>query len=396
MFKLPLQQEERQILHIDADAFFASVEQILNPKLQGKPVLVGGPTSKRGIVSAASYEARKFGIKSGMPMYLAKRKCPKAKVVSGNFKIYRDFSKRMYEIFTKNTPDVEMSSIDEAYLDITGCHGTFNESPENYTRALLMEIYGKLGLSVSCGLASSKMVAKVASSQNKPHKFTMVPFGSEAKFLAPLSLRAMPGIGPRTSSMLSSYGFDKIEDVAKLSLGEVMDKFGTRGIAIWRRCRGFDNSPVISATSLPKSISKEHTFYNQAHSGSLCVDQLKLLSMNVFAKLRRYHMKAAAVFVKIRYKREVDGKYKFEDYTFQRNLTLPSCIDSKLFPVVRELFFENYPGDEPVRLVGMGVTKLVQNYNLTLFGRDDDKEDLFMRIDAMKQIYGDKALTYGA
>ena len=107
-------------------------------------------------------------------------------------------------------------------------------------------------------------------------------------------------------------------------------------------------------------------------------------------------MKAAAVFVKIRYKREVDGKYKFEDYTFQRNLTLPSCIDSKLFPVVRELFFENYPGDEPVRLVGMGVTKLVQNYNLTLFGRDDDKEDLFMRIDAMKQIYGDKALTYGA
>jgi DNA polymerase IV len=395
MFKLPLDQNKRQILHIDADAFFASVEQILNPKLRDKALLVGGSNSERGIVSAASYEARKFGIKSGMPMYLAKRKCPQAKIVSGHFQAYREFSKRMYEIFTKHTPDTEMSSIDEAYLDITGCYGRFNESAEQFTRALLMEIYGKLGLSVSCGLASSKMVAKVASSQNKPHKLTVVPYGSEAEFLAPLNLRAMPGIGPSSYAQLEAQGFVKMADIASLTLNDVIDRFGTKGVSIWRRCKGIDNSPVISASSLPKSISKEHTFYSPAHSGSICVEQLKLLSMNVFAKLRKYNMKAAAVFVKIRYKTEVNGKYKFNDYTFQKNLGIPSAIDSKLFPVIKALFFQHYSPNESVRLVGMGVTKLVQNYNLSLFARDDQKEDLFLKIDAMKKIYGDKALSYG-
>ncbi len=257
MFNLPLKQNKRQILHIDADAFFASVEQILNPKLRGKPVLVGGPSSTKGIVSAASYEAREFGIYSGMPMYLAKRRCPKATVVPGHFDAYRDFSKRMYQIFTRHTPDVEMGSIDEAYLDITGHADAFGESPELFTKMILMEIYGKLGISVSCGLASSKTVAKVASSQNKPHKLTVVPYGSEQKFLAPLQLRALPGIGPRTFAGLSSHGLSKLGDLSNMNMNEVLKRFGIWGIPLWKRSMGIDNSKVISTHSLPKSISKD-------------------------------------------------------------------------------------------------------------------------------------------
>ena len=152
MFDFKLIHNQRRIMHVDADAFFATVEQVLNPKLKGKPVLVGGPTEKNGIVCTASYEARKFGVHAGMPMYLAKRHCPKAIVLNGNFSAYRDFSKRMYKIFSKYTPDVEMASIDEAYLDITGCERLHKKPVEEITKEMLLEIYKKLGISISCGL----------------------------------------------------------------------------------------------------------------------------------------------------------------------------------------------------------------------------------------------------
>lgn len=386
----------RHILHIDADAFFASVEQILNPTLKGKPLLVGGPSEKHGIVSAASYEARAFGIHSGMPMYLAKKKCPQAVVMPANFGAYRDFSKRMYQLMTRYSPVVEMASVDEAYVDISGCEEMHGASAHMIARRMLEEIYKRLGLSVSCGLASSRTVAKVASSTNKPHKLTVVPYGKEMAFLAPLSLRAMPGIGPKTFQMLEKHGFLKIGDLNALDLDGVLSRFGVSGIPIWKRTLGIDNSEVVSTVALPKSISKEHTFYSPDVNISTCLRYLKHLSAIVFSKLRSHDMRAGTIFVKVRYREYERGKHVFRDFGFQRNVDVPSALDHKLFPMVKELFLANVEKEASVRLIGVGVGKLLRNYNLTLFDGEREKEKLFFEIDAMKKVYGEGALRYGA
>lgn len=400
MFNLPLNQKRHQILHVDADAFFASVEQVLNPKLKGKPVLVGDPSGKKGIVAAASYEARKFGIHSAMPMYLAKQKCPQAIVVGGHYKVYRDFSQRMYKIFEDFTPHVEMVSIDEAFLDLSGCDLLHKKTTPSIAKTLIFEIYRKLGLTVSCGLASSKTVAKVASSQNKPHKLTIVPFGKEKDFLAPLNLRALPGIGPRTFITLERFGFRTIGDLSCFDLNQVLEKFGIHGIPLWKKSMGIDNSPVIAVRDLPKSISKERTFYNLIFDKQICLQHLKDLSERVFKKLRIYEMRANTVFIKIRYLRETEEmenkigrKRLFEDFSFQKHLSFPTNVDNKLFPLVRDLFLENAE-DQGIRLLGIGVNGLIQKYNLSLFERDEH-DDLFVKIDAVKDIYGEQALRYG-
>lgn len=395
MFNLPLNQKRRHILHIDADAFFASVEQVLNPILKGKAVLVGGPSGTRGIVSAASYEARKFGIHAGMAMYLATRKCPHAVIVPGNFDAYRKFSRGMYEIFTKYTPDVEMASIDEAYLDISGCKLLHKRDYPEIAKTILLEIHKKLGLSISCGMASSKIVAKVASSQNKPHKLTIVPYGSEAKFLAPMPLRAMPGIGPKTFAYLDAQGLQKIEDLAKMTVAEVLEKFGVQAIPLWKHSLGIDNSPVISAHAQPKSISKEHTFYERDPDKTTALKYLKELATIVFEKLRAHRLRARTVFIKIRYKNADSGTAIFTDFGFQKNLDFPTALDMKLFPAVKELFLQNLDSGQSLRLIGIGVSNLFQNYNLSLFDNDNDEEKLFFQIDAMKKMYGEESVRFG-
>jgi len=391
MFELKLQQGKRHILHIDADAFFASVEQVLNPTLKGKAVLVGGPSETKGIVSAASYEARKFGIKSGMAMYLAKKQCPHAIVVNGNFEAYRSFSKRMYEIFCSFTPDVEMVSIDEAYLDITGVQG----DPAVVARNILVEIYKKLGLSASCGLATTKTVAKVASSINKPHKLTVVPAGSEKGFLAPLSLRSLPGVGPKTFETLERFGFKQIGDVAKLHFSEVLEIFGIKGIPLWKKSRGIDNGNVNSDKSMPKSISKEHTFYDSVKDEQACIEILRTLSAQVFAKLRVYEMKANTVFIKIRYKNSASNKDGYRDIGIQKNLGILASSDKELFPVIQDLFLQQHQKGETVRLIGMGVSGLVQNYNLSLFEDSSRTDRLFKAVDSIKAVHGKATLNYG-
>lgn len=391
MFKLPIKQNRRSVLCVDADAFFSSVEQVLNPKLKGKPLLVGGPSVTHGIVSAASYEAKKFGIKSGMPMYLARKKCPQATVVSGNFEAYGDFSQRMYQIMTIFTPVVEMASIDEAYLDITGCKPIHGLEPAEIAKKLMFYIYKKLGLPVSCGLASNKTVAKVACTINKPHKLTVVPFGKERDFLAPLPLDEIPGIGPKTSALLEKHGLKKVCDLSKLSSEEVMAKLGIHGIPLWKRCLGFDDAPVIGTVSLPKSISKEHTFYGEVRDFNFCLRHLKKLAENVFSKLRSHRLRARTIFIRIRYKQWKN----FEDYSFQRHIEMPTALDSRLFPTAKNLFLENVRRDIDIRLIGIGVSNLVQNYNLSLFENDEKEEKLFLEMDKLNRIYGDGVLRYG-
>ncbi|MBT4917011.1 DNA polymerase IV [Candidatus Peregrinibacteria bacterium] len=394
-FDIPLNQKKRQILHVDADAFFASVEQILDPSLKGKAVLVGAPNSNKGIVSACSYEAKEWGVKTGMPLYLARRKCPHAVVARGHFEAYRDFSSRMYRIFMKCTPHTEMASIDEAYLDISGFDKAYKKPPNEIARSLLMEIYRELGLSVSCGLASNKTVAKVASSLNKPHKLTVVPFGKERDFLKGLELRDMPGIGPRTFAVLERFGFRKIGDFADLKVGEVVEKLGIGAIPLWKKCRGFDNSNVIDIGGLPKSISKENTFYNSITDICKCTDALKTLSGRVFKKLRSHDMRARIISIRIRYKNEGVGRASFEDHGFQKNLGFFGANDSELFPHVKDLFMQNVAPNKPIRLLGIGVSGLRRDYNLNLFGDSKSEDKLFTAIDTMKELYGEKSLSYG-
>lgn len=395
MFELPLRQKERQILHVDADAFFASVEQVINPELRGKPVLVGGSSKKFGIVSAASYEARRFGIKTGMPMYKAVQMCPKAKVVCGHFEVYRRFSRGMYRIFLNHTPEVEMASIDEGYLDLTGCEQMNGRSALDSAKAIAMEINKKLGISVSCGLSTSKTVSKVASSQNKPHKLTFVPPGKEAGFLASLDLRAIPGIGPRTCLALNRAGFYRVGDLSGISFAEVQSRLGIEGIALWKRCLGFDDSPVNSGASLPKSISKERTFYRSVNSREVCLRTLRELLRKVLKKLRGYKMKAHTVNLKIKYKDLfVNSKRPFRSEAFQVHLPISSSCDSQIFPFVKKLFLENVE-NEPVRLLGVGVSTLTQQYNLSLFERSNQQEKLFFAIDSVQNLYGDGSVVYG-
>lgn len=404
MFSFQLHRSERQIMHVDADAFFATVEQVLNPKLKGQPVLVGGPTEKNGIVCTASYEARKFGIHAGMPMYLAKKHCPKAIVVNGNFSAYREFSKRMYDIFIKYTPDVEMASIDEAYLDITGCEALHKKPAEEIAKDILLEIYKKLGLSVSCGLSNSKTVAKVASSTNKPHKLTVVRHGKEEEFLAPLSLRALPGVGPKTFAMLENVGLYKIGDVGSLSCSQALERLGLHGINLWKRCKGVDSLRVISEFVLPKSISKEHTFYQSPRNSQMTLQVLRSLFTNVLVKLRSYQMKAETVSIKIRYKTMQSKLQKehsaplrvlFSDFGFQKNLDFPSCSDRKLFREVKNLFLHNYDSTQQIRLIGVGVSKLIQDYNLSLFEMDNDEDKLLFEMDQLRKLYGQQSISYG-
>lgn len=398
MFKLPIRREKRHILHIDADAFFASVEQVLNPRLRGKPVLVGDPSGTKGIVSAASYEAKRCGVKTGMPMFKATRLCPSGIIVPGNFEAYRRASQGMYEIFSKFTPEVEMASIDEAYLDITGYDKAYGKSASEIAREILMEVYKKLGLSVSCGLSSNKTVSKTASSQNKPHKLTVVPFGKEQEFLAPLPLRAIPGIGPRTTTGLERYGLRIVGDVAALGFEEVLEKFGVQGVPIWKKCLGIDNSEVISVSSLPKSISKERTIYDGGLTDKkACVKILKALSAIVFEKLRRYEMKAKTVFVRVRYKREgIMGRHGFEDFAFNKNFGGLMSADSELWPIVKKLLLRNLDAGRAVRLLGIGVTGLVRNYNMSLFPNSRTTDELFGAIDGIRKIYGENGASFGA
>lgn len=395
MFTLPLNQRKRHILHIDADAFFASVEQVLNPNLKGKALLVGGPSGTRGIVSAASYEARKFGIHAGMAMYQATKKCPHATIVPGNFEAYRKFSRQFYKILLNYTPEVEMASIDEAYLDISGCAEMHKLEYPDLARRILEDIHKQTGLSFSCGMASSKIVSKVASSNNKPHKLTVVPYGMEAKFMAPLPLRAMPGIGPKTFAYLEAQGLKTIEDLARMNVSEVMKEFGVQAIPLWKHCLGIDNSKVISSHDLPKSISKENTFYEKNVNKEIALKYLRELSGIVFEKLRSHGLRARTVCVKIRYLDHEDGKMVFQDFGFQKNMDFPTSLDMKLFPAVKKLFLENLDSQKSLRLIGMGVTNLSQNYNLSLFERDDDDQKLLFDIDAMKKMYGEESIKYG-
>jgi len=289
----------RRIMHVDLDAFFVSVEQVLNPELKDKPVVVGGKPDRRSVIASASYEARAFGLHAGMPLNTASRLCPHAIFIEGNFAKYRDASQRFMAILADFSPYLEPVSLDESYLDVTGFESIYG-SLHHMATQIKQRINDELGLCASLGIASCKVVAKVASELSKPDGLLEVAAGRESYFLAPLPIAKLPGIGKKTEQILNRLGVHTVGQLAAMPLDALKSRFGVSGEWMHEYSRGIDNRQV-EPPGAAKSISRETTFGKDTHDRSLLKAMLRYLSERVGSELRQQGKLAKCVTLKLRY-----------------------------------------------------------------------------------------------
>jgi DNA polymerase-4 len=339
----------RTIFHVDMDAFFVSVEELFDPSLKGKAVVVGGQRGERGVVSAASYEARKFGVHSAMPLRTAEKMCPHAIFVNGHPERYRECSEKVYKVLGAFSPQIEMASIDEAYLDMTGTE-RLHGPPLKCAHALHERMKAETRLNCSVGIGSSRLIAKVSSAQAKPNGVLYIVPGQEAKFLAPLDVREIPGVGKVMEKHLHSLGIRKVGDLAKLEDSELESRFGKWGLALAGKSRGqdaggwFDNE--VGADLDAKSISHEHTYNEDTADITQLESTLMRLSEMVCRRLREANFHAGTVQLKLRYK-------DFTTITRAHTLAAPTQLDTEIFEHIRALFRKNWKKGTPVRLLGV-------------------------------------------
>ncbi len=339
----------RTIFHVDMDAFFVSVEELYDPSLKGKAVVVGGQRDERGVVSAASYEARKFGVHSAMPLRTAAKMCPHAIFVNGHPERYRECSEKVYKVLGTFSPQVEMASIDEAYLDMTGTE-RLHGPPLKAAHTLHQRMKAETGLNCSVGIGTSRLIAKVSSAQAKPNGVLWIVPGEEAKFLAPLDVREIPGVGKVMERHLHALGIKKVGDLAKLEEDELEDRFGKWGLALAGKARGEDAGgwfdTEVGEDLDAKSISHEHT-YNEdtADAGQLEATLMRLSEM-VGRRLRESNFHARTVQLKLRYK-------DFTTITRAHTLAAPTQLDTEIFEQIRALFRKNWKKGMQVRLLGV-------------------------------------------
>ena len=378
---------------MDLDAFYASVEQLRRPELRGKPVIVGGGDAgggraqmSRGVVSAASYEARVHGVHSAMPLATALRLCPHAIVVPVDFAAYRAASSAIFVIAREYTPLIEPLSLDEAFLDVTGSARRHGPAPQ--IAALIRDrVLAECSLHASFGVATCKTVAKVASELRKPRGFVVVAAGDEASFLAPLPLRSLPGLGPATETALSGLGIRTLGELAALPLELVQRRVGNvQGRSIWERARGVDESPV-TVPGRPRSVSREETFARDLDDRATLGQRLADLSADVASRLRAGAWTARTVTLKLRY----------SDFTtITRQESLPSGTDSDrdVRNAARRLFDAAWSGAR-VRLLGVGVAGLEDVAQMDLFTRSASAR-LDHTLDAVRKRFGHNAIRRGA
>src|SRR5579863_4926317 len=329
------------ILHVDMDAFFVSVELLERPELRGKPVIVGGQPNQRGVVTAASYEARKFGVHSAMPLRTAGRLCPHAVYLDGHHAKYSEWSDRVATILAKFSPVVEMVSIDEAYLDLGGTE-RLHGPPLAAADKLLRTITSATGLPCSGGLAATRLVAKVASDQAKPRGLLWIVPGSEARFLAPLPVRKIPGIGKVTECALRALRIETVEQLAAAQQEKLEKIFGQWGTALFRKARGGDSYEFLIDAE-PKSISQNHTFGEDTDDTAALNSMLSHLSQKVCKRLREAGLFARTLTLTIRYA-------GFETYTRSKTVTEPAQLDTDIFAVFLNLFRQHRDAKRRVRL----------------------------------------------
>ena len=372
----------RKILHVDLDAFFCSVEEKLNPGLQGKAFIVGGTPDGRGVVASASYEARKFGVRSAMPTAQALRRCPELIIVRSRHGAYGEHSDLVMDLLRQAAPVVEQISIDEAFLDVSDDP----ISGEAIARRLQSEIQSRYALPTSWGVATSKLVAKIATEIGKPRGLIVVPPGSEASFLAPLPVNMLWGVGPKTQQRLAQIGVVRIGDLAAMEPERMHAVFGERGPELAARATGTDDSPVVAQREA-RSLSSETTFARDVADEDRLRETLRSLSEEVGRRLRRSELAGRTVRIKLRWP-------DFKTLTRQARLKQPTDQDGEIFNAAWELFGGVWRGGRPVRLLGVGVSELGPKLRqLGMFDRSwEHDERLLDAIDAIRAKYGPRAV----
>lgn len=371
----------RNIVHMDLDTFFVSCERLLDSRLNGKPILIGG-TSDRGVVASCSYEARRFGIHSAMPMKMAKERCPEAIVIKGNSATYSRYSRAVTEIIREASPLYEKMSVDEFYLDFTGMDRFFGTL--KYATELRQKIMRETGLPISFGLSQNKTVSKVATGEAKPNNQRIVSHGEERAFLAPLSVAKIPMVGTKTYQTLCNLGIRKIQTLQELPVQMMEHALGENGVSIWKKAQGIDPSPVVQHTER-KSISTERTFDHDTIDVRKLKAIISAMAENLAYQLRRGGKLTGCVTVKIRFS-------DFQTQTLQRKISYTSA-DHQLMPLVAELFDRIYNRRLLVRLIGVRYSDLVTGcHQLSLFDDQVDYARLYQAMDRIRIRYGDRAV----
>lgn len=377
------------ILHVDMDAFFVSVELLARPELRGKPVVVGGRPDQRGVVSAASYEARKFGIHSAMPLRTAGRLCPHAVFLDGHHEKYSEWSDRVASILARFSPIVEMVSIDEAYLDLSGTE-RLHGPPFAAADKLLRTITRQTGLPCSGGLATTRLVAKVASDQAKPRGLIWVAPGMEARFLAPLPIRKIPGIGEVTERALRALGIETVEQLASHEQEKLEKIFGQWGTALYRKARGGDAYEFLIDAE-PKSISHNHTFGEDTDDVPGMESLLSHLSQKACKRLREAGLSARTLTLTIRYA-------GFQTYTRSKTVQDPVHLDGDIHAIFLELFRTHRDSKRKVRLLGVALSGLChgsQQLDLLDAGRREKLDRLTKATDQLRDKFGFGSVQFG-
>jgi DNA polymerase IV len=372
---------KRNIVHFDLDSFFVSVECLKNSKLRGKPLAVGG-SSDRGVIASCSYEARKYGVQSAMPVKLAKRLCPDLLIIKGDSDSYSKYSRLVTDVIAGAVPMFEKSSIDEFYVDMSGMDKFFGCAL--YTKELRKKIENESGLNISYGLASNKLISKVATDEAKPHGQLEIPFGCEKSFLAPLPVEKLPMVGPKTGTLLKRMGVETINILSQIPLDMMTNLMGKNGIELHRRSNGIDETPIVPFHE-QKSIGTEQTFESDTIDTYFMYKELVRMTEGIAFELRSQNKLTGCITVKIRYS-------DFQTYTKQESINY-TAADHILLRKVKELFSKLYNRRQLIRLIGVRFTDLIPgNYQINLFDDTQELIKLYQAIDSVKSQYGEPLL----
>ncbi len=372
--------QPHHIAHFDLDSFFVSVEIINDPSLKGKPVLVGG--YERGVVAACSYEARKFGIHSAMPMKKALQLCPHAIVTSSSRSDYSKYSRWVTEIIASKVPLFEKASIDEFYIDLTGMDKFFGAS--KYAKELRRSISQETGLPISGGLSSARFISKMATNEAKPNGFLEIPHGKEKEFLWPLGIEKINGVGKQTEQLLKNFGIYTIEDIARTPV-ELLERYvGKWGESLWHKAHGVGSTDIATDWE-QKSMSHENTFDKDHTDVEFLHGELVRLTETTAYSLREDEKLTGCVTVKIRYSDfETTSRQETVDYT---------ALDDVLIAKVKDLFNKSYQKGRPVRLLGVRFSQMIAfTMQMSLFDKNIEKLNLFKAVDDIKDRFGSKAV----
>jgi DNA polymerase IV len=382
----------RIIFHVDMDAFFVSVEELFDPSLKGKPVIVGGQRNERGVVSAASYEARKFGVHSAMPLRTAAKLCPQGIFVNGHLDRYREASEKVYRVLISFSPLVEMASIDEAYLDMTGTdrlHGP----PLRAAHGLHQRMKDDTQLNCSIGIGASRLVAKVASAKAKPHGILWAVPGHEAQLLAPLDVRDIPGVGKVTEQSLHALGILRVGDLSRFDESFLQQRFGKWGLALAGKARGEDAGgwfdTEVASHADAKSISHEHTYNEDTADPDRLESTLMRLSEMVGRRLREGNLYARTIQLKLRYK-------DFTTITRAHTLPAPTQLDTEIYEQIRKLFRKNWQKGADVRLLGVQASSFedaTTQGDLIEGTRRQRWQQVLSAADRLRDKFGDSSVT---